>query len=59
MARYVFSQGKITIENGVYMPLIKRERRASRAAMVALSARLPLDDEPGTPRQDKEQRSHV
>jgi hypothetical protein len=44
----------------VYVPLLKRDRRASRTAMVALIARLPLDDDqPETTTQDKEQRSHV
>lgn len=60
MAKYVFSKGKVTIENGVYVPLLKRDRRASRAAMVALISRLPLDDDqPETPTQDREQRPHV
>lgn len=59
MPRYIFSGGKITVENGVYVPLLKRDRRASRAAMVALISRLPLDDLPETTTQDKEQRSHV
>lgn len=59
MAKYVFSKGKVTVENGVYVPLLKRDRRASRAAMVALISRLPLDDQPETTTQDKEQRLHV
>jgi len=60
MAKYVFSKGKVTVENGVYVPLLKRDRRASRAAMVALIAKLPLDDDqPETTTQDKEQRPHV
>ena len=59
MPRYIFSGGKITVENGVYVPLLKRDRRASRVAMVALISRLPLNDLPETTTQDKEQRSHV
>ncbi len=59
MPRYIFSGGKITVENGVYVPLLKRDRRASRVAMMALISRLPLNDLPETTTQDKEQRSHV
>lgn len=61
MAKYVFSKGRVMVENGVYVPLLKRDRRASRAAMVALLARLPLDDsdQPESSAQDKEQRPHV
>jgi len=59
MPRYIFSGGKITVENGVYVPLPKRDRRASRVAMVALISRLPLNDLPETTTHDKEQRSHV
>jgi hypothetical protein len=60
VAKYVFSKGKVTVENGVYVPLLKRDRRASRVAMVALIARLPLDDDqPETTTHDKEQRPHV
>jgi len=60
MPRYVFSKGKVTVESGVYVPLLKRDRRASRAAMIALMAHLPLDDDqPDTSIQDKEQRPHV
>ena len=60
MAKYVFSKGKVTVENGVYVPLLKRDRRASRVAMVALISRLPLDDDqPDTTTQDKERQSYV
>lgn len=59
MPRYIFSGGKITVENGVYVPLLKRDRRASRVAMMALISRLPLNDLSETTTQDKEQRSHV
>jgi hypothetical protein len=60
MAKYAFSNGKVTVENGIYVPLLKRDRRASRVAMVALIARLPLDDnQPETSIQDKEQQSYV
>ena len=61
MAKYVFSKGRVMVENGVYVPLLKRDQRASRAAMVALLARLPLDDDdqPESSAQDKEQRPHV
>lgn len=60
MPRYIFSGGKITVEEGVYVPLLKHDRRASRVAMVALISRLPLDDDqPEIITQDKEQRSYV
>jgi hypothetical protein len=61
MTKYTFSKGRVMVENGVYVPLLKRDRRASRAAMVALLARLPLDDDdqPETSTQDKEQQPHV
>ena len=59
MPRYIFSGGTITVENGVYVPLLKRDRRVSRVAMMALISRLPLNDLPETTTQDKEQRSHV
>ena len=59
MARYVFSKGKVTVEHGVYVPLLKRDRRASRAAMVALIACLPCDDEPETTTLDKEKSNDV
>jgi hypothetical protein len=60
MAKYVFSNGKVTVENGIYVPLLKRDRRASRVAMVALITRLPLDDNQSeTSTQDKEQQSYV
>ena len=59
MPRYIFSNGEIAVEEGVYVPLLKRDRRASRAAMLVLIARLPLDDDsPETSTQDKEQRPH-
>jgi hypothetical protein len=59
MPKYVFSQGKVTVEAGVYLPLIKRDRRASRAAMVALIACLPRDEEPEAISQDKENLPYV
>ena len=58
MPKYVFSQGKVTVEDGVYVPLLKRDRRMSRDAMIALIARLPRDEEPEIESRDMEN-AHV
>ncbi len=54
MAKYTFSQGKIMVEDGVYMPLFTHDRRLSRGTVVALMARLSRDEELGIESRDKE-----
>jgi len=36
MARYVFSQGKVEVEEGVYVSVLRRDRRLTRAGMLLI-----------------------
>lgn len=54
MTRYTFADGKITVEAGVYVPLLKRDRRISRDAMLALITKLPCDEKTQTEASKKE-----
>jgi hypothetical protein len=34
VAKYTFSQGKIAVEEGIYLPLARRDRRLARAGVL-------------------------
>ena len=53
MARYVFSNGKVTIEEGVYLPLLRDEKSKRRGVLIVVqTSRQTTEPEKST--QEKE-----
>ncbi|HEX3049255.1 MAG TPA: hypothetical protein VHP83_01260 [Aggregatilineaceae bacterium] len=57
MPRYVFSGGKVTVEDGVYTPILRGEKRLTRGVLILAQSVLPTV-EPDESTQAKEQ-NHV
>ncbi len=36
MAKYTFSQGKVVVEEGIYLPLARRDRRLARTGVLII-----------------------
>jgi hypothetical protein len=41
MTKYTFSQGKVIAEDGVYVPVVRKDRRLSRSGVLII---IPLQD---------------
>lgn len=41
MARYVFSHGKVEVEEGIFLPASRRDRRQKRTGVLILIPLLP------------------
>ncbi|MBZ0298739.1 MAG: hypothetical protein K8J31_03315 [Anaerolineae bacterium] len=59
MRRYVFSQGTVRIEDGVYRPLLNKTPSSSRGGVLLMITPRAADDPNETDTQDKENKNHV
>jgi len=53
MPRYIFSGGKITVEEGVYTPFKKIEKQSLRGVLILASNVLKPDEQPETADKEK------
>jgi hypothetical protein len=56
MPRYVFSNGKVTVEDGLYLPVLRDDKPKRRGVVILASP--SSNQEPEESKQEKEQ-SHV
>ncbi len=42
MPKYIFSQGQITVDDGVYDPVMEEKRRADNAGVILIVNRPPI-----------------
>jgi len=51
--RYIFSGGKIMVEEGVYTPFKKTEKQSLRGVLILASSVLKSDEQPETADKEK------
>ena len=52
MPRYIFSNGKVTVEEGVYLPLLRDDKPKRRGVLIVVRPSGPKEPEEST--QEKE-----
>lgn len=48
MPRYVFSNGKVTVEDGIYLPVLRDEKPKRRAVLIMVQSSGPKESEEST-----------
>ena len=59
MRRYVFSQGTVRVEDGVYRPVVNKGQAANRAGVLVMITPRNADHPNETDSEDKERSAHA